>query len=308
MTDHGAVSFSHLAEVFELLGSGLILISSECIPLGTNMLFSSACVLTLSPVGGCALLVTTQEPGSTFQKKNPTKHLYLPHKAPLYCKLFRVTLQNVCTVPSKAHPEFSCSSFRNKIYLTTISTVLSKQEANLTQRTRSWGLYAQSQSLRLWPPSSFPGNGRIHSPGQPEFDRAITVNLSHCESWVFCLEVFPCGFPGNGALLCSSADLREPFINIFPTLTLQFVHGRVPRWWGRWRLRSPKLWSLPSMRVQTDFGGFTLATSLWWQNWEGMIWLHALVKSLRTKSINFSTLTKKRLAKPVETNWGAELS
>lgn len=105
MTDHGTVSFSHLAEVFELLGSGLILISSECIPLGTNMLFSSACVLTLSPVGGCALLVTTQEPGSTFQKKNPTKHLYLPHKAPLYCKLFRVTLQNVCTVPSNAHPE-----------------------------------------------------------------------------------------------------------------------------------------------------------------------------------------------------------
>lgn len=79
MTDHGAVSFSHLAEVFELLGSGLILISSECIPLGTNMLFSSACVLTLSPVGGRALLVTTQEPGSTFQKKKtqPNTSIYL---------------------------------------------------------------------------------------------------------------------------------------------------------------------------------------------------------------------------------------
>lgn len=73
MTDHGAVSFSHLAEVFELLGSGLILISSECMPLGTNMLFSSACVLTLCPVGGRTLLVTTQEPGSTFQKKKPNQ-------------------------------------------------------------------------------------------------------------------------------------------------------------------------------------------------------------------------------------------
>lgn len=186
--------------------------------------------------------------------------------------------------------------------------MLSKQETNLTQRTRSWGLYAQRQSLRLWPPFSFPGNGKIHSPGQPESDTAITVNLSHCESWVFCLDAFPSGFPGNGALLCSSLGLREPFINICPSLALQFVHRKVLRWWKSWRLRSPKLWSLSSKRLQTDFGYFMLATSLLWQNWEGMIWLHALVKSLRTKSINFSMLTKKRLAKHVETNWGAELS
>lgn len=92
-----------------------------------------------------------------------------------------------------------------------------------------------------------------------------------------------------------------------PLLCSLYVGGFL-RWRGRWRPRPLKLRSLSSKRLWTVFGGFLLATSLLWQNWEGMIWLHALVKSLRTKSISFSTLAKKRLAKPIETNWGAELS
>lgn len=115
-------------------------------------------------------------------------------------------------------------------------------------------------------------------------------------------------FPGNGAVLCHPWGLTEPFVSTRPSFALQFVRGRVLRWRGRWRPRPLKLRSLSSKRLWTVFGGFLLATSLLWQNWEGMIWLHALVKSLRTKSISFSTLAKKRLAKPIETNWGAELS
>lgn len=67
---------------------------------------------------------------------------------------------------------------------------------------------------------------------------------------------------------------------VLQDLTELLLCSAVLRGRGGWRLRSLKLPSLSSKRFQTIFGGFLLATSLLWQNWEGMIWLRALFKKL----------------------------
>lgn len=99
------------------------------------------------------------------------------------------------------------------------------------------------------------------------FNTVHTENLSHWELWVF--------WPISPQV-SREWDSPVQFSGIWqsPSPTLQS--------WGQggWKLRSLKPHSLSSKRFQTIFGGFLLATSLLWQNWEGMIWLRALFKKL----------------------------
>lgn len=128
-----------------------------------------------------------------------------------------------------------------------------------------------------------------------EFKTVHTGNLFHCESCVF-WPIWP--------HVSREWDSPVQFSGIWqnPSPTLQC--------WGQggWNLMSLKPHSLPSERFQTIFGGFQLAASLCGKTGRGWSGFVHFLKSLISKSINFSTLAKKSLAKPLETNWGAEQS